>query len=40
MLGGFAPWKEIVVHEVRGHQGREEPEGLLGHFGEISFYSK
>lgn len=34
VLAGSGPREEIVVEEVRGHQGREEPEGLLGHIKE------
>lgn len=37
---GFMPRKEIVVDEVRGHRGREEQEGLLGHIKELGFDSK
>lgn len=39
-LAGLVPWKEIAVDEVRGHQGREEQEGLLGHIKELGFDSK
>lgn len=40
LLEGFTSVEEIVVEEMRGHQGREEQEGLWGHLQELSFYSR